>query len=316
MKCEECRELLWAYLKNETSAQENAEIEEHLRHCTECREEEKELAELIGSLTTLPEEELPEGFHAELMDKIKAEDKKVIPFPVQKKKQAGKWKQLSLAAAAVLVVVAVGGMNGLLEMRQGQEQVMQEAAAEHNDALPKTEQAENMQREASAEKAMPEENDREAAQEKGTAAKPEAERKQTPVIQKDSAAKENRHVPAERKAAEKQEDDLGLMMLSNEDAEIGTPRMFHHGEAAEASSVLIAENAAEAKQAVRESIAALGGTEKTADEADVILAVIPEAHLDAFYESLDSLGQYEVTQDAFASDEDGLCTVKVEVRGK
>ena len=130
MNCEAVREMLWAYLEKETTAEEAVKIEEHLKNCAVCREELKLQQELMETLSGLPDEELPEGYHAELMKKLQAEAApNVVPFPVRKKNQPV-WKQWGMVAAAVLVVVGVGGMNGMLEMREGQNAAVQEMKAE------------------------------------------------------------------------------------------------------------------------------------------------------------------------------------------
>lgn len=127
MNCEALRELLWAYLENETTAEETAEIEKHLAGCAACREELEAQKAIMETLQNLPDEELPEGYHAELMQKLQAEAApNVVPFPVKKKQP--RWKQLSMIAAAVFVVVAAGGMQGMLAMRQNQYEAVQDVA--------------------------------------------------------------------------------------------------------------------------------------------------------------------------------------------
>ena len=105
MNCEKVKELLWAYLENKTTAEETAEIETHLEGCVACREELAQQKEIKNALASLPDEELPEGYHTELMQKLQAE-RKIVPFPAKKKHG---WKQMSMIAAAVLVVVVAGG---------------------------------------------------------------------------------------------------------------------------------------------------------------------------------------------------------------
>ena len=126
MNCEAVKELLWAYLEKETTAEEAEKIEKHLAECADCREELEAQKAIMESLASLPEAELPEGYHTELMQKLQAEAApNVVPFPVKKKKQP-MYKQWGMIAAAVLVVVAAGGMNGMLEMRESQNAVTEE----------------------------------------------------------------------------------------------------------------------------------------------------------------------------------------------
>ena len=129
MNCEAVREMLWAYLEKETTAEEALKIEEHLKHCADCREELELQKEMMETLAGLPDEELPEGYHAELMQKLQAEAApNVVLFPVKKKKQP-MWKQWGMIAAAVLVVAAAGGMNGMLEMKESQNAAVAEMKA-------------------------------------------------------------------------------------------------------------------------------------------------------------------------------------------
>ncbi|MBR5123167.1 MAG: zf-HC2 domain-containing protein, partial [Anaerotignum sp.] len=129
MNCEAVREMLWAYLEKELTAAEAVKIEEHLKNCADCREELKFQQEMMETLSGLPEEELPDGYHAELMQKLQAEAApNVVPFPVKKKKQPV-YKQWGMIAAAVMVVVAAGGMNGMLDMRESQNAAVQEMKA-------------------------------------------------------------------------------------------------------------------------------------------------------------------------------------------
>ncbi len=153
MKCKECRDLLWIYMEWETTPEESAEIKAHLAECPECRKAASEHMAVMETLRSLPEAELPEGYHAELMQKIAAagslaeetdesDETAILPNHVstppvewkvvrkteilqkakaekkQRKKQRHGWKGLSLVAAAVLVVAAVGGINGAMNMRQ------------------------------------------------------------------------------------------------------------------------------------------------------------------------------------------------------
>ena len=129
MNCEAVREMLWAYLEKELTAAEAVKIEEHLKNCADCREELKFQQEMMETLSGLPDEELPDGYHAELMQKLQVEAApNVVSFPVKKKKQP-MYKQWGMIAAAVMVVVAAGGMNGMLEMRESQNAAVQEMQA-------------------------------------------------------------------------------------------------------------------------------------------------------------------------------------------
>ncbi|WP_352399316.1 zf-HC2 domain-containing protein [Anaerotignum sp.] len=124
MSCDKCKELLWAYLAQELNMEDANFVAMHLEQCKVCQEEAVQLQKIMDSLRNLPEEELPEGYHDELMDKL-AQETKVVPLPVRKKPQY-KWKQFSLVAAAALLVVAVGGAQGVLSLRGNQNEIVQE----------------------------------------------------------------------------------------------------------------------------------------------------------------------------------------------
>lgn len=135
MKCQECREKLWDALEGTLSEEEEKNLKKHLEKCEECAQEAEWIKNISKTLKDLPEEELPVSFHEELMQKIAQEntsivsaheekaEEKIIPFP-RKKKQS--WKNYGLVAAAVLVVVAVGGTQRLQMMRPSQEAVVQQ----------------------------------------------------------------------------------------------------------------------------------------------------------------------------------------------
>ena len=120
MSCEEIKHLLWDYLEKETTAKEAETIEKHLKICEDCRHEMELQREVIHSLHKLSEEDLPLGYHDELMAKLRTEaDMKVVPFSKRKSAQRkGIFKQWGMIAAAVFVLAAVGGVNGLLHMRE------------------------------------------------------------------------------------------------------------------------------------------------------------------------------------------------------
>ena len=129
MNCEAVREMLWTYLEKETTAEEAVKIEEHLKNCADCRKELELQQEIMSSLRNIPDEELPDGFHAGLMQKLQAEAAtNVVPFPAKQKKRP-LYKQWGMIAAAVLVVAAAGGMNGMLSMRESQNAAVAEMKA-------------------------------------------------------------------------------------------------------------------------------------------------------------------------------------------
>ncbi|MBM6829233.1 zf-HC2 domain-containing protein [Anaerotignum lactatifermentans] len=139
MKCEDCREQLWALFGGELPEEEAQRLRAHLAKCPACAEEAKLIQNLSKTLRDLPEEELPSGFHDELMQKLGREKEarledtkaispsetegKVVPFPGRKK--PGR-RNFGLIAAAVVLVAVLGGSQGILQMRSSQDAVVQE----------------------------------------------------------------------------------------------------------------------------------------------------------------------------------------------
>lgn len=140
-KCSQYQEKLWEYYDGTLSAEEAAELEKHLERCAACAAEAKLVKQMMENLHTLPEADLPEGYHTELMEKIakenlakvsvasidqteKQETGTVVPFPQKRRKN---WKNFGLVAAAVVLVAAAGGIQGIQHMRAPQEAIIQEA---------------------------------------------------------------------------------------------------------------------------------------------------------------------------------------------
>lgn len=141
MKCSQYQEKFCDYYDGTLTAEEAAELEKHLESCPECAAEAKMVKQMLESLHTLPEAALPEGYHEELMGKIakenlakvsdasidqteKQETGKVVPFPQKRRKN---WKNFGLVAAAVVLVAAAGGIQGIQQLRAPQEAIIQEA---------------------------------------------------------------------------------------------------------------------------------------------------------------------------------------------
>lgn len=141
MKCSQYQEKFWDYYDGTLTAEEAAELEKHLESCQECAAEAKMVKQMLESLHTLPEAALPEGYHEELMGKIakenlakvpntsinqteKQETDTVVPFSQKRRKN---WKNFGLVAAAVVLVAAAGGIQGIQQLRAPQEAIIQEA---------------------------------------------------------------------------------------------------------------------------------------------------------------------------------------------
>ena len=307
MNCDTIKELLWAYLENETTAEETAEIEEHLEGCAACREELAQQKELKNALASLPDEELPEGYHTELMQKLQAENK-VVPFPVKKKTRG--WKQLSMIAAAVLVVVAAGGMKGMLEMRQNQNETVERILFEDTELTADT--SEKAAEQAAADTAEQAAEHADAGKD-ATVSEQGTKKAKSPVSQK-TAPKETAKAsqPVESampktsfyaNEAEDAAENDGVMLSGTRSAD---------SNAADSMTLQVAEKAA-ALQAIRESIETFGGYEESAAE-DVIQAVIPAINYADFLEQVGRLGEI---QELFQNEEDGAPrTIRISVTEK
>ena len=307
MNCDTIKELLWAYLENETTAEETAEIETHLEGCAACREELAQQKELKNALASLPDEELPEGYHTELMQKLQAENK-VVPFHVKKKTRG--WKQLSMIAAAVLVVVAAGGMKGMLEMRQNQNETVERILFEDTELTADT--SEKAAEQAAADTAEQAAEHADAGKD-ATVSEQGTKKAKSPVSQKvapKETAKASQPVESTMpktsfyaNEAEDAAENDGVMLSGTRSAD---------SNAADSMTLQVAEKAA-ALQAIRESIETFGGYEESAAE-DVIQAVIPAINYADFLEQVGKLGEI---QELFQNEEDGAPrTIRISVTEK
>lgn len=297
MKCEECREKLSAYLDG--AAEDAAGIKEHLAGCAACQGEKEMLEEMMAVLKSLPDEELPEGYHAELMQKLQAEAApNVVPFP---KKKKPRWRQMSMIAAAALIVVAVGGGNGILQMRQNQQEAVQQMEMDaekisvyDTDGVAEEAVAEEVQDGSGV---MQTEKKQTPAQvtEKPTARKPVQTQQtgtpkpktkresvtkgtQTDVTGKDTAAMP--YVASETAAEEAAGDAVTNMRSSNVSVKD--------------AAVLRTADVSGTKEKISAAIAEIGGYEEGTAQAE-ITAMIPAEAYDGFVETLEGLGELEWT---------------------
>lgn len=284
MNCEAVKEMLWAYLEKETTAEEAVKIEEHLKHCRDCREELELQKEMMETLSGLPDEELPEGYHAELMQKLQAEAApNVVPFPVRKKNRP-MWKQWGMVAAAVLVVVAAGGMNGMLEMRESQQAAVQEMKAED---MVRTAEApdETMAVYDATEDYLGSAEESEITFYSSKAKNAPAAGSETAVV----AAEEKQAVAAydadtaAAEAVSENNDDLFSVVRSAE--VIATD-----------AAVLDVENIDSVKEDLRALIVAVGGYEETTASENNMIAVVPVEEFEGFAAKLEAFGELEWTQ--------------------
>ena len=326
MNCDKVKELLWAYLENKTTAEETAEIETHLEGCAACREELAQQKEIKNALASLPDEELPEDYHTELMQKLQAE-RKVVPFPAKKKHG---WKQMSMIAAAVLVVVVAGGTRGMLEMRQNQNEEIEQILFEDTALMADTgEEA----AEQTAADSVTENNAVEKSDTKEDFSEQETKKAKKPVSQK-TAPKETTPKEATPKEATPKEatpKETAKSFWSDGAATMPKAALYaSEAENAVDSETLVSDtramdsNAADsmtlqvekketALQAIRKSIEDCGGYEGSSAD-DVIQAVIPVANYADFLEQVGKLGEIQAF---FQGEEDGASrTISISVTEK
>jgi len=326
MNCDKVKELLWAYLENKTTAEETAEIETHLEGCAACREELAQQKEIKNALASLPDEELPEDYHTELMQKLQAE-RKVVPFPAKKKHG---WKQISMIAAAVLVVVVAGGTRGMLEMRQNQNEEIEQILFEDTALMADT--GEEAAEQTAADSAT-ENNAAEKSDTKEDFSEQETKKAKKPVSQK-TAPKETTPKEATPKEATPKEmtpKETAKSFWSDGAATMPKAALYaSEAENAVDSETLVSDtramdsNAADsmtlqvekketALQAIRKSIEEAGGYEESSAD-DVIQAVIPVANYADFLEQVGKLGEIQAF---FQGEEDGASrTISISVTEK
>lgn len=326
MNCDKVKELLWAYLENKTTAEETAEIETHLEGCAACREELAQQKEIKNALASLPDEELPEDYHTELMQKLQAE-RKVVPFPAKKKHG---WKQMSMIAAAVLVVVVAGGTRGMLEMRQNQNEEIEQILFEDTALMADT--GEEAAEQTAADSAT-ENNAAEKSDTKEDFSEQETKKAKKPVSQK-TAPKEatpKEATPKEATPKETTPKETAKSFWSDGAATMPKAALYaSEAENAMDSEALVSgtramdSNAADsmtlqvekketALQAIRKSIEEAGGYEESSAD-DVIQAVIPAENYADFLEQVGKLGEIQ----AFSQgEEDGAShTINISVTEK
>ena len=104
--CEIFKNKLSEYIDNALSIEETVSLEKHLIDCSECSKELHLLNSIIHELNHLPEQELPENFHNELMAKIKDISAKnnIISFPTKLRK----WITPLASVASLVLILLLG----------------------------------------------------------------------------------------------------------------------------------------------------------------------------------------------------------------
>ena len=120
--CEIFKNKLSEYIDNVLSIEETVSLEKHLIDCSECSKELHLLNSIIHELNHLPEQELPENFHNELMAKIKDISAKnnIISFPTKLKK----WITPIASVASLVLILLLGNFiypftNNVNKIEQG-----------------------------------------------------------------------------------------------------------------------------------------------------------------------------------------------------
>lgn len=306
MKCEECREKLSAYLDG--AAEDAAGIKEHLAGCAACQGEKEMLEEMMAVLKSLPDEELPEGYHAELMQKLQAEAApNVVPFP---KKKKPRWRQMSMIAAAALIVVAVGGGNGILQMRRNQQEAVQQMEMDaekisvyDTDGVAEEAVAEEVQDGSGV---MQTEKKQTPVQvmEKPTARKPvQTQQTEKPVQTQQSGTpklKTQRETVTKGTQIDVTGKDTAAMpyaaseTAAEEAVGDAVTNMRSSNVSVKDEAVLRTADVSGTKEKISAAIAEIGGYEEGTAQAE-ITAMIPAEAYDGFVETLEGLGELEWT---------------------
>lgn len=320
MKCENCKELLLAYLEQELNGEKRAEMEEHLAECQDCQKELAWQREMLETLQCLPDEELPKGYHVELMQKLQAEAaSNGMPFPIKKKVR--KWKQLSMIAAAALVVVAAGGINGMMQMRQSQNEAISQLAEiadeTAEDAMQKiTEQPAEMRQESfqSAENRQKTVSSAADTEEEMVSSAANAKGKNISVEQRvGNDAKVSRKMDT---AAGNAKEDAAVPNLAAIAAdEISDYPMMRAGTPMPATdtATLQVDDPDGTMVVIREEIAAAEGFEETASVENSIYAVIPVENFEAFGKAIEALGDLQWTKKGTITEEDRYRSVEIQL---
>lgn len=115
MNCKESLELMSLYIDNEITEEESDSLLNHIKACPSCKKEFEEIKKIVYYLNNEKELELPEGFHEELLNKIKEIDslpeqnEKIIPLKTKTKSYFRKF--YAVAAIVVLSFITINGAN-------------------------------------------------------------------------------------------------------------------------------------------------------------------------------------------------------------
>lgn len=106
MNCEECKNKFWEYITDEINDIDKKQVIEHLKECDECKKDLQNSKLIISDLQEIKEIEVPDDFHASLMNRLSKESVE-INLP-SKANLLNKGKQMRMAIVASVAMVAVG----------------------------------------------------------------------------------------------------------------------------------------------------------------------------------------------------------------
>lgn len=102
--CLNVRDNICAYIDNELNAEDKLSFEEHIENCSECRKELREMTRIIGLCTSIPQQELPTEFKAELHEKLLAVADRQI------KNNTNIWKKKGFIFTKTIASIAAGAL--------------------------------------------------------------------------------------------------------------------------------------------------------------------------------------------------------------
>lgn len=153
-ECERQKELISLYIDDELSINERLEFEEHISACDDCKAEYDSINYVVNGLKSLGTIELPEGFHEEIMMKIRTKNTSEVINTERKAIFLSFRKYASIAASFVfmcLLFTAVlrlfvapdnGGQSQVYETAPGAPiQMASEAYGEAEDYAKGSEQS-------------------------------------------------------------------------------------------------------------------------------------------------------------------------------
>ncbi|HWQ76059.1 MAG TPA: zf-HC2 domain-containing protein [Syntrophomonas sp.] len=104
MNCEQMQNLFSPYLDKVTSVAENTAIEEHLGGCESCARQMEEMSRMVAMLKKMDTPKIPDGFGAELHNRINNEKIKHFPERETYVPKKASW----MAAAVASVALSIG----------------------------------------------------------------------------------------------------------------------------------------------------------------------------------------------------------------